>query len=343
MGVIPFMKLSKKILHMIETELVENEGFDPEIARLSKEGKDLSKLNSLEKDRWIEKTLFLLPTTRNRLLITSQEQKKLRKKIVTVFGLSVGSHAASAWIMESRANTIKISDPDIVSPTNLNRLDLGWGYVGLSKVEIVKNRLKEINPNCRVVSSQETSLENMKSLILSKPKSDLIVDQIDDIQGKVWIRNIAKKNKIPVIMATDVGDKVFLDVERYDNDFSVLPFNGRVKGIESIDFSNLTREEKIKLVIQIVGVEHNSERMLRSLASIGKSIKTWPQLGTTAVIAGGLVAKTIRKILLGEKIESKRYYFSIEELLVADYNSKKRIKLREELSKEITKNIPHAL
>jgi len=81
MGVIPFMKLSKKILHMIETELVENEGFDPEIARLSKEGKDLSKLNSLEKDRWIEKTLFLLPTTRNRLLITSQEQKKLRKKI----------------------------------------------------------------------------------------------------------------------------------------------------------------------------------------------------------------------------------------------------------------------
>jgi molybdopterin/thiamine biosynthesis adenylyltransferase len=333
------MKLNNKLLKLIRDELLENVGFDSEASKLTKRFKDLSKMRNEEKTQLVNKSLFTLTTLRNKLLITPAEQERVRKKVVTFLGLSVGSHAAIAWMMESRANTVKISDPDIISLSNLNRLSCGLKNVGSTKVSVVEKKLKEINPNCSVLTLRESSLEKMKSFILRDPKTDVIIDQMDTIEGKVILRKVARRFKIPVLMATDVGDNVFLDVERYDKDSKVKFFNGRVSNIESLDFSKLSKDEKITLSVQIVGLNHNSERMLQSLSSIGKSIKTWPQLGTTAIIAGGIIAKTIRKIFVGEKIESKRYHFSLEELLVGDYKSREREIIRNKLSDDIIQGL----
>jgi len=79
--------------------------------------------------------------------------------------------------------------------------------------------------------------------------------------------------------------------------------------------------------------------MLKSLLSIGKTIKTWPQLGSTATIAGGLITTLVKKMVLRERVKSGRYYFSIDKLLVYDYDSKKRKKKKEQLSDEIAKKI----
>ena len=72
---------------------------------------------------------------------------------------------------------------------------------------------------------------------------------------------------------------------------------------------------------------------------IGKTIKTWPQLGSTATIAGGLITTLVKKMVLRERVKSGRYYFSIDKLLVYDYDSKKRKKKKEQLSDEIAKKI----
>lgn len=276
-----------------------------------------------------------LVTSRNKKLITQSQQNLLKKTIVAFFGLSVGSHAALTWSMLSRADKIKISDPDFVSPTNLNRLRFGWDTIGELKVDIVKKQLEEINPYIKIYKFSGRSAETVNRIILNKPRPNVIVDSMDDLKSKVFARLLARDFKIPVIMATDVGDNVILDIERFDKLPQPPLFNDRVNNIEKIDLSRLSSQQRIKLSMKIVGFKHNSVEMLESLLSIGKTIRTWPQLGSTATLAGGIVATIIKKIVLGEKIKSGRYNISIDALVVEDYYSKKKICARKNLISQL--------
>lgn len=271
-----------------------------------------------------KKAFFELSTARNRNLINIEEQNILRNTIVGFFGLSVGSHAVTTWIMESRADTVKIIDPDTISATNLNRIRIGWKAVGKRKVELVKNIILEINPFCNIHSFKHGSSKEIREVFEMKPKIDIVVDEIDNFEAKILLRKLAREKRIPLISAADVGDNVILDVERYDQDPNLELFLGRVPNIETINFSSLTDKEKKKLIINLIGFEKNSERMIDSLFSIGGSIVTWPQLGATATIAGGVIATTIKKIVLKENVTSGRYYVSLDDILVKDFNSNKR-------------------
>jgi len=303
------------------------------------------KMNRTKKKESSRKTSIFLPpknyyqmlvTSRNKNLINQQQQKLLQKTVVAFFGLSVGSHAALTWMMVSRADEVKISDPDIISPTNLNRLRLAWDTIGRLKVDVVKQHLEGINPYSKVYKFKGRGAEIVKKLILDNPKPDIIVDCMDDLKSKVLVRLLAKENKIPVLMATDVGDNVFLDIERYDKNPQPMLFNDRVKNVEKIDLSHISNRERIKLSMQIVGLEHNSNEMLESLLSIGKTIRTWPQLGSTATVAGGLIATVIKKIILGEKVESGRYYLLLDDLIVSNFNSKKKANTRKKLLSKLS-------
>jgi molybdopterin/thiamine biosynthesis adenylyltransferase len=271
-----------------------------------------------------EKAFFELSTARNRNLINIEEQNKLRNTVVAFFGLSVGSHAAITWIMESRAGSVKIVDPDIISATNLNRIRSGWESVGKKKVEVVHNIISEINPFCEVQAFQKGTPDEIRRIFDSDPKINILVDEVDDFEAKILFRKLAREKRIPVVSAADVGDNVILDVERYDIDPQPKLFLGRVPNIDNINFSHLPERDRKKLIINLIGFEKNSERMIDSLFSIGGSIVTWPQLGATATVAGGLVATTLKKIVLGEKVASGRYYLSLDDLLVQDFNSLKR-------------------
>lgn len=283
------------------------------------------------------KAYFELSTARNRNLINIDEQNLLRKTVVAFFGLSVGSHAALTWMMLSRADAIKIVDPDAISASNLNRLRMGWKDIGKKKTAVVEEELSKINPFATIYSFSNGSPQEVRRVIESSPSADIIIDEIDNFEVKIVLRKIAKERKIPLISAADVGDNVVLDIERYDETPQPEMFLGRVAGMENINFSKLTDKEKKKLIIKLVGFEENSEKMLNSLFAIGGSIVTWPQLGSTASIAGGVVATAIKKIILGEKVKSGRYYFSLDDILVDDFNSAKRKSNRDRLINQIQK------
>ncbi len=257
---------------------------------------------------------FELSTLRNRDLITRRDQEKLRKTVVGFFGLSVGSHAAVTWAMESRVNCIKISDPDTIDPTNLNRLRAGWDDVGKLKADVVLKEIKSMSPDSFVVKNTKIDEQSVISLFDGKPKINLVVDEVDRMESKIFLRRLARDRKIPLISAADVGDNVVLDLERYDQKPQPEPFLGRLPGIEDLDINSLSTQEKIKLIIQLVGPENFSKKMTKSIEKIGKKLKTWPQLGATATIAGGVIATTIKKIVLGENLKSGRYIFSLDKL-----------------------------
>src|SRR3989344_1829851 len=290
------------------------------MSRLSAQEKNNNlRINNL--DVPTKKACFELSTARNRNLIDPEEQNMLRESVIAFFGLSVGSHAAITWMMESRADAIKIVDPDKVSASNLNRLRNGWKDIGRYKVELVEEELYEINPFTKVYSYYKGDQSEIIKILDFEPEADVIIDEIDDFEVKIALRKIAKERKIPLISAADVGDNVVLDIERYD----LLPqpemFLGRIPEIENINFSKLTDKEKKKLIIKLVGFETNSEKMINSLFAINASIVTWPQLGATATITGGIIATAIKKIILGEKVISGRYYISLDDILVSDFNS----------------------
>lgn len=303
---------SNLVLEDLWTDAIFNNSSYELLEEFVKNNEDLSVVK--------EKAMEILTTTRNRNLISATNQEKLKNTVVSFFGLSVGSHAALSWIMESRANKIFIADPDIITPTNLNRLRFGQKSIGKLKTDIVQKSILEMSPSSKVFKTTEKGKGSIKK-IFNTYSINFIVDAIDDLEGKIFLRKIAKQKKLPLISATDVGDNVFLDIERYDLHPAPQLFLGRISNPESLNVESLSETERIQLIIKIVGLEENSEEMLDSLLSIGKNISTWPQLGATATIAGGIIATTIKKIVLGEKLLSGRYYFSLDNILVSNFNS----------------------
>src|SRR3989344_328949 len=99
----------------------------------------------------------LLTTIRNKNLITTKQQEILQTTVVAFFGMSVGSHAALTWMMQSRANFIKIADPEKIMPTNLNRLRLGWNDITRYKTDAVKDAILAMHPFTHVETLIETS------------------------------------------------------------------------------------------------------------------------------------------------------------------------------------------
>ncbi len=329
------LNFSKKVLEEIISELWENAAFNPGLYELlEKIGSELENKKEVSADL-IKEASYKVSTLRNRFIIDDVEQDKLKNTTVAFFGLSVGSHAALTWMMESKADIIKISDPDIISPSNLNRLRLGWDTIGKYKVDVLAKQLADINPLSNIITFNDKSADAIQKIITIDPLVNIIVDEMDDLECKVRVRQIAREKRIPVLMATDVGDNVFLDIERYDIEPLPKLFNGRIKNIEEVDFKTLSLPKFFELIKEIVGMENNSEKMLSSLLSIGKTIKTQPQLASAATISGGVIATAIKKIVLGEDVKSGRYYINLDQLLDQSYISEKRVLKRQELSKQL--------
>lgn len=331
------LNLSKQSVKTILEELWEDSVFNNSSYSVLEKLAVLSHKEDIDGDKLPEESFFGLSTSRNRHLITYEQQRILQKTVVAFFGLSVGSHAAITWMIESRADAVKIVDPDIVSPTNLNRLRAGWGDVGEEKVNVVTNDLKKVNPFADIISHISKDEDSVRKLFDQDPKINIVVDAIDDMKGKIFLRKLAKERKLPLISAADVGDNITLDIERYDENPQPEMFLGRINNMDKIDFSKLSDLERRRLIIKLVGFEKNSEAMLDSLLGIGDTLGTWPQLGATATIAGGVVATAIKKVVLGEKVKSGRYYICLDDILVQGFNSLERKNLRREKVKRIRK------
>lgn len=119
------------------------------------------------------------------LLLGSEDLTKIEKSKVIVFGVGgVGSWCAEALVRTGITN-ITLVDFDVVCVTNINRQLMATNStIGLKKVEVLKERLLDINPLANVVIRQEIfSADNAKSFNLGE--FDYIIDAIDSLDNKV--------------------------------------------------------------------------------------------------------------------------------------------------------------
>lgn len=252
----------------------------------------------------------LLRTDRNIGALTRNEQVKISEARIAFIGLSIGSNAARECRRSAIGGDSLLFDPDVISPTNLNRLDADESDVGVLKTHHVAMANSRANPwSNQVLFDEGLNDSNISSL--ADNGISVAIDEMDDFSAKALLREYARGNSIPIVMATDLGDRVQLDVERHDLG-PVEPFNGRVKPIEVLRLmdNTLTPEAKKKLMKRIVGIRNMNARMIKSIMEVGSTRASLPQLGTTASLAGVVAAVASREIILGRDLGSGRYVLS---------------------------------
>ena len=146
--------------------------------------------------------------SRIEVLLGTEAMARLENSRVIVFGIGgVGGHAVEA-LVRSGVGHIAIVDLDKVEETNINRqLVALTSTIGKSKVNALKERLLDINPELDIEAIEKFYLpENESEFDLSK--YDYIVDAVDNMSAKISLVVRANELNVPIISAMGAGNKV---------------------------------------------------------------------------------------------------------------------------------------
>ena len=178
--------------------------------------------------------------------------EKLNNSRVIVFGVGgVGSYTVEA-LARAGVGHITMVDFDEISESNINRqLHSLRSTIGKSKIEVMKDRILDINPECEVELVKKLiaddieevlgnfekveNLEESKDLDNSKKncKYDFVVDAIDVIGSKVNLIEYCVKNKINIISSMGFGNKMhpeMVEIAKIKNT-SVCPMARTIRSI----------------------------------------------------------------------------------------------------------------
>ncbi len=145
---------------------------------------------------------------RTEMILGENSTSILSRKNVILFGLGgVGSYTAEA-LARAGIGKLTIVDNDVVSVTNINRqLCALHSTVGRAKVEVVKERILDINPDCEVTALQKFYLpENSDEFNLEN--YDYIADAIDTVSAKIDLAVNSQEYGIPMISCMGTGNKL---------------------------------------------------------------------------------------------------------------------------------------
>lgn len=267
---------------------------------------------------WSRRLVHVLPEglhcelrlDRNRYAITTEEQERLTGLRVAVAGLSVGRAVVSTMAHEGIGGELRLADFDVLDLSNLNRVVGGLADVGVGKVVLAAREVAELDPYIRVVAYpggvDETTIADFVA------GADVIVDECDDLEMKVRLREHARAAGRPVVMAT--SHRGMLDVERFDLEPQRPAFHGLLGDVTSAALGGLTTKQKVPYVIRILDPASLTDRAAASMVEVRESVSTWPQLASDVALGGAMVANAVRRIALGELTASGRFYADLDEL-----------------------------
>ncbi|MBQ2676136.1 MAG: tRNA threonylcarbamoyladenosine dehydratase [Clostridia bacterium] len=146
--------------------------------------------------------------SRTAMLLGDEAMQKLNSCTVAVFGVGgVGSYTVEA-LARAGVGKIVLIDNDTVSLTNINRqLIATHSTVGMDKVEVVKNRILDINPSADV-TTHKTFYTADNADAFEYQSWDYIVDAIDTVSSKLILIEKAAEHKIPIISSMGTGNKL---------------------------------------------------------------------------------------------------------------------------------------
>lgn len=145
---------------------------------------------------------------RTELLIGKKKINKLSESHVLIAGLGgVGAYAAEA-ICRAGVGKMTIVDADVVNPTNRNRQLLALENThGENKVDLMADRLKNINPEMKI-NALHVYLRDEKIPGILSAHFDYVVDAIDTLSPKVFFIKKCIEKKLPIISSMGSGGRL---------------------------------------------------------------------------------------------------------------------------------------
>ena len=167
------------------------------------------------------------------MMIGEEGIEKLGKSRVIIFGVGgVGSYTVEA-LVRAGIGQITMVDFDEISESNINRqLHSLRSTIGKSKIDVMKDRILDINPDCKVELVKRLVYDDVDE-VLGNNKYDFVVDAIDVIGSKINLIEYCVKNNISIISSMGFGNKMhpeMVEIAKIKNT-SVCPMARTIRSI----------------------------------------------------------------------------------------------------------------
>ena len=229
--------------------------------------------------------------SRTQLLIGSEAIHTLRESRVAVFGLGgVGGYTVEA-LARSGIGSFDLIDNDKVCLTNLNRqLIATQKTIGKYKVEVMKERILEINPDAKVYLHNCFFLPENADEFPFKEYS-YVVDAVDTVTAKIELVMRSGELGIPIISCMGTGNKL---------DPAKLQITDIYK-TQMCPLAKVMRRELKKRCVKKLKVVYSAEKPIKPSEAYHEEIKRRSIPGSTAfvpAVAGLLLASEVVKDLI---------------------------------------------
>jgi hypothetical protein len=253
-------------------------------------------------------------------------REKLEHAVVGFAGVSVGGNLLEGWLREARPRQVKIADPDWLELTNFNRCERAslrhlvasraarfdplnaYDVPRVSKAEFAAYEQNLVDPYVEFFTYKEPlSSRNIAQFLLGdgkgEPPIDILVEEVDDLDVKLLLRDEAKRCRIDVLMVTDFGHRTHLLWNPFSTQGDAPMGTGgnddRLRAaLTSIKQGK--REALFQFINEMCGVSYHGDPFERFVNAEGEQpTASLPQSGSTTMLAGGLGGKELALRVLG--------------------------------------------
>lgn len=248
-------------------------------------------------------------------------RNKLENSVIAVAGCSVGNNAAHAIAGDIRPSHIKIADQKDYQVHNANRVRLNYEDFGRNKAMVTAEQIHAVDPFIKIsVYSEGIHEKNITDFIggnkdLFEPATSVIIEETDDPDMKILIREEARRWGVPVIMVSDIGSAVQLDIRRFDVNKNLSLAACGISDEElyskrdkwQSDLAN--RDKFYEFAFSLIGRNHERTPEFKKII-LKENVALFggvPQLGSTAMAAGGIAAESAARLLLGFKMPERMF------------------------------------
>lgn len=238
--------------------------------------------------------------TRTELLIGSDGLAKLAEKKVAVFGVGgVGSFAVEA-LARGGIGALTLVDYDDICITNLNRqIHALESVIGRPKVEVMAERLREINPTIQLTLHREFYSTACREQLVTSDL-DYVIDAIDTVTAKVDLIMRCIELGIPIISSMGTGNKLdplrfeLADISKTHTDplakavRGLLREQGVTRGVQALFSTEIPQQPKVVSLDAEAPNHVNDSGIINKRRQIPGSISFVPSVAGL-IIAGAVI------------------------------------------------------
>lgn len=265
------------------------------------------------------------------------------KTTIAIAGCSVGNSIIHTTVMDVRPGGVKIADKSLYKMENINRVRLGYWDIVFSngwrrsfsdlllknKACVTAEQIYAIDPfvNAYIYAEgvQSDNIQRFFGGAKGEPPADIVIEEADDPRIKILIREEARKRRVPIVMASDLGSAVQVDILRYDQNFKLPLAYGKsdkevYAGLDAFYKNPNARKSFTNLLDTLIGKDYRQGEFIKILEGRSEipTSTIAPQIASTVALSGALIAETVARLLLGHNYP-RRFLFNKRTLKIKKY------------------------